>query len=80
MFRFRCTSGISDYKNIFNAILFLKWLFSCIFQSIAFYISYKMGRLRGLKSKLLIDKMIKMQICCKIGGFRFEGRLWGLKI
>ncbi len=38
------------------------------------------GSLRGLKSKLLINKIIKMHICCKIGRFRFEGRLRGLKI
>ncbi len=24
MFRFNCRSGISDYKNIFNAVLLLK--------------------------------------------------------
>ncbi len=55
----RGRSGISDYKNIFNAILLLKWLFSCIFRSIAFYIllifaikwvGLGLGvRLRGLK-------------------------------
>ncbi len=62
---------ISDYKNIFNAILLLKWLFSCIFQSIAFYICYKMGRfrfggrLRGLESKLLINKIIKNAFAVK---------------
>ncbi len=38
MFRFRCRSGISDYKNIYNAMLLLKLLFSCIFRSIALYI------------------------------------------
>ncbi len=37
------------------------------------------GRLRGLKSKLLINKMI-MHIRCKMGRFRFGGRLRGLKI
>ncbi len=85
MFRFRCRSGISDYKNIFNAILLLKWLISCMLRSVAFYICYKMGRfrfggrLRGLKSKLLINKMI-MHIRCKMGRFRFGGRLRGLKI
>ncbi len=87
MFRFRGRSGISDYKNIFNAILLLKWLFSCMFQSVVFYIRYKMGRfrfggrLRGLKSKLL-NKMITMHIRCKMGNvrFRFGGRLRGLKI
>ncbi len=83
MFTFRCRSGISD---IFNAILLLKLLFSCICRTIAFYIRYKMGRfrfggrLRGLKSKLLINKMIKMHIRCKMGRFRFGGRLRGLKI
>ncbi len=57
-FRFRCKSGISDYKNIFNAILLLKRLFSCIFRSIAYYIRYKMGRfrfggrLRGVKIEI----------------------------
>ncbi len=38
MFRFRCRSGISDNNKNCNAILLLKWLFSCIFRSIAFYI------------------------------------------
>ncbi len=40
------------------------------------------GRLRGLKSKLLINKMIKMHIRCKMGNvrFRFGGRLRGLKV
>ncbi len=38
------------------------------------------GRLRGLKSKLLINKMIKMHIRCKMGRFRFGGRLRGLKV
>ncbi len=58
MFRFRCRSGINDYKNILNAILLLKLTFSCIFQSIAFYIRYTMGRfrfggrLRGQKIKI----------------------------
>ncbi len=37
-------------------------------------------RLRGLKSKLNINKMIKMHIRCKMGRFRFGGRLRGLKI
>ncbi len=38
------------------------------------------GRLRGLKSKLLINKMIEMHIRCKMGRFRFGGRLRGLNI
>ncbi len=38
------------------------------------------GRLRGLKSKLLINKMIKMHIRCKMGRFRFGIRLRGLKM
>ncbi len=52
----------------------------------SFYIRYKMGRfrfggrLRGLKSKLLINKMIKMHIRCKMGRFRFGGRLRVLKV
>ncbi len=33
------------------------------------------GRLRGLKFKFLINKIIKMHIRCKIGKFRFGGRL-----
>ncbi len=76
-------------KNIFNAILLLKLLFSCIFRSIAFisfYICCKMvklgfgGRLRGIKSKLLINKIIKMHIRCKMGRFRLGGRLRRLQI
>ncbi len=65
MFRFRGRSWISDYKNIFNAIILTKIVISCMLRSVAFYIRYKMGRfrfggrLRGLKSKLLINKMIK---------------------
>ncbi len=86
MFRFRGRSGISDYKIIFNAIILTKIFFSCMLRSVAFYIRYKMGRfrfggrLRGLKSKLLINKMIKMHIRCKMGRFRFGGRLRGLKV
>ncbi len=58
MFRFRCRSGIRDYKNICNATLSLNFLFFCIFRSIAFNIRYKMGRfriggrLRGLKIEI----------------------------
>ncbi len=37
------------------------------------------GRLRGLKSKLRINKMIIMHDRCKMGRFRFGGRLRGLK-
>ncbi len=31
MFRFRCRSGINDYKNIFNAIIVTKIIFLFIF-------------------------------------------------
>ncbi len=37
------------------------------------------GRLRGLKSKLLINKIIKRHVRCKMGRFRFGGSLSGLK-
>ncbi len=37
------------------------------------------GRLRGLKSKLLINKIMKMHVHCKMGRFRFGGSLRGLK-
>ncbi len=53
---------------------------------ISFYICYKIGRFKfggrlgGLKSKLLINKMIQTHICCKIGRSRFGGRMRGLKI
>ncbi len=79
MFSFRCRSGISEYKNIFNAKLLLKRLFYCIFREIAFYIRYTIGRfrfggrLRGITSKLLINKIIKMLIRCKIGRFGVRG-------
>ncbi len=33
-------------KNISNAMLLLKCLFSCIFRSVAFYVLYKTGRFR----------------------------------
>ncbi len=38
------------------------------------------GRLRGIKSKLLINKIIKMHIRCKMGRFRLGGRLRRLQI
>ncbi len=37
------------------------------------------GRLRGLKSKLRINKMRNRHIRCKMGRYRFGGRLKGLK-
>ncbi len=39
MFRFRGRSGISDYKNIFNAIILTKIVISsCMLRSVAFNI------------------------------------------
>ncbi len=76
--------GLGTIKTFLMLLLLLK-LFSClfsVFRPIAFYICYKMGRfrLRGLKSKLLINRMIQMHIHCKMGRFRFGGRLRGLKV
>ncbi len=77
--------GLATIKTFLMLLFLLKLLFSCMLRSVAFYIRYKMGRfrfggrLRGLKSKLLINKMIQMHIRCKMGRFRFGGRLRGLK-
>ncbi len=68
MFRFRCRSGISDYKTFLNLLLLKNYFpaYFCQLRFVSFYIRYKMGRfrfggkLRGLQSKLLIDTIIKM--------------------
>ncbi len=78
--------GLATIKTFLMLLFLLKLLFSCMLRSVGFYICYKMGgfrvggRLRGLKSKLLINKMIKMHIRCKMSRFRFGGRLRGLKV
>ncbi len=59
--------GLATIKTFLMLLFLLKLLFPCMLRSVAFYIRYKMGnvrfrfggRLRGLKSKLLINKMIK---------------------
>ncbi len=81
--------GLATIKTFLMLLLLQFFYFPACFgqlRFISFYIRYKMGRfrfggrLRGLKSKLLINKMKKMHIRCKMGRFRFGGRLRGLKV